>query len=879
MPFLIPIAAAAAGALATATIGATFATALGFAAGSIGATIVGSLVGAVIAGVVGYGLSAVFGVKPASIKTQAQDRKQTIRSSIAPRQIVYGTARVSGPIVYATSTGNKKEYLHIVVPLAGHRVNAPLALWINDDRIPWGDINANGYVTTERYSVSGSGNVLVDFANIVNNPNGTQKLSLVRVRFFDGSQTAGAAELIEETAGAWTSAHVLRETAYMYLRLEFDRDVFANGPGALSMELQGHSQITDPRTNAVGWSNNPALCILHYLKSADGLACADDEIDLASFITAANVCDENVTIAAGVTQRRYTLDGAFDLERKPLDIIDDMLTSCAGTLVYVAGRYRLHAGAYDAPTDTLTASDLAGSLELVTKPPRREIFNTMRGTFISPERNWQATEFPPYADASLVAADGEVIERDIEWPFTIDATRAQRLAKLTLRRAREALTVRVPVKYSGIRYTVWQMLNVTLADFGWTDKPFRIVSWTFDANNGIVNLTLREESPNSYGWTVGDAASLPFAPDTDLIDPFNVPSPAGVAAAEELYATRDGAGVRTRVILTWGEAPSAFVTGYEVQFRPFLAGDWIDAGGGDTTRHEIDDVAAGNYEFRVRSTTLLGRSDWSSTARFVGGLAALPPVAVDALTIQAIGGTAFLRWARHPDLDVRVGGRFEVRHTPTTGSGAVWGIATTLGDAIPGDSTFALLPLKAGTYLIKPVDAGGVYATAAASVTASQATALAFANVTTVTENAAFSGTKTSTTVAASKLKLSTGADVGSYAFAAGIDLTTVRSVRLTSRILAAIINEAALWDARTDLIDTWSSVDDIVIGGEADAWVEARQTDDDPSGTPTWGLWMRMDASEFRARAFQFRAQLRRYDAVYNIEIAELSVSADEVA
>lgn len=406
MPFVIPIVAAVAGAIATYGLTATFAVALG---SKLGGLIAASLVGAIVSAGVGYALNAVFGVKPASIKAQAQDRKQTIRSSIAPRQIVYGTARVSGPIVYATSTGDKKEYLHTVVPLAGHRVNAPMALWINDDRIPWGDINANGYVTTERYSVSGSGNVLLDFANIINNPNGTQKLSLVRVRFFDGSQTAGAAELIEETAGAWTSAHVLRETAYMYLRLEFNRDVFANGPGALSMELQGHSQITDPRTNAVGWSNNPALCILHYLKSADGLACADDEIDLASFIAAANVCDENVTIAAGVTQRRYTLDGAFDLERKPLDIIDDMLTSCAGTLVYVAGRYRLHAGAYDAPTDTLTASDLAGSLELVTKPPRREIFNTMRGTFISPERNWQATEFPPYADASLVAADGEVI--------------------------------------------------------------------------------------------------------------------------------------------------------------------------------------------------------------------------------------------------------------------------------------------------------------------------------------------------------------------------------------------------------------------------------------------------------------------------------------
>jgi hypothetical protein len=128
-------------------------------------------------------------------------------------------------------------------------------------------------------------------------------------------------------------------------------------------------------------------------------------------------------------------------------------------------------------------------------------------------------------------------------------------------------------------------------------------------------------------------------------------------------------------------------------------------------------------------------------------------------------------------------------------------------------------------------------------------------------------------------LKLATGASVGSYTFAAGIDLSTVKNVRLSRRILAAVINESALWDSRTDLIDDWLSIDDIVVGGEADAWVEVRQTDDDPAGTPTWSSWSRLDASEFRARAFQFRAQLRRYDATYNIEIAELSATADEVA
>lgn len=596
-PIIAAIAAAVAGAAATAAVSGVIAGAIG--AGFL-ATTVSSLIGAVVAAGVGYGLSAAFGLnRPKSVSSRAQDRKQAIRSSVAPRQVVYGTVRVSGPVVYASSSGSSKQFLHLVIPVAGHRVDSPIALWINDERIPW----VNGIVETGRYA------------------------NRVRMFFANGSQTTANSDLVAETNGEWTAEHLLRETAYMYVRLEYDRDVFANGPGALSVELRGHNQIVDPRINVTGYSNNPALCILHYLTSADGLACGSDEIDTASFIAAANVCDEQVTIAAnGTTQRRYTLDGAFTLDQKPIDVLDDMLTSCAGTLVYVQGRYRLYAGAYDAPTDTLTFSDLAGSAELVTKPPRRELFNTVRGTFINPARNWQASEFPAYSETAIVAADGETITRDVEWPFTTDETRAQRLAKLTLRRAREALTVRVPVKYAGLRYCVWQTLNVTLAEFGWTNKPFRIVAFAFDAESGIINLTLREESANSYAWQSGDAQPLPLAPDTDLVDPLAIPSPTNVAVAASTALQADGS-VAPALLLTWTASAFAFLIGHEVQWRAVGASDWnsVEVPVG-TNRYVIAPVLVGtSYEVRVRGVTGIARGAWSSTASGAGAADVTPP--------------------------------------------------------------------------------------------------------------------------------------------------------------------------------------------------------------------------------------------------------------
>jgi hypothetical protein len=105
-----------------------------------------------------------------------------------------------------------------------------------------------------------------------------------------------------------------------------------------------------------------------------------------------------------------------------------------------------------------------------------------------------------------------------------------------------------------------------------------------------------------------------------------------------------------------------------------------------------------------------------------------------------------------------------------------------------------------------------------------------------------------------------------------------VDNVRLTSVIQASVVNVNDLIDSRTDNIDTWLDFDGSGGGGSADAWVELRHTDDDPAGAPTWTSWKRLDAAEFEARAFQYRAQLRSYDPAYNIHITQLRVKVDTV-
>ena len=62
------------------------------------------------------------GKKKDSGTDTTSDHKLTVKSTVESRKIIYGEMMVSGPLVLKTTTGSTKEYLHLVVPLAAHRV-------------------------------------------------------------------------------------------------------------------------------------------------------------------------------------------------------------------------------------------------------------------------------------------------------------------------------------------------------------------------------------------------------------------------------------------------------------------------------------------------------------------------------------------------------------------------------------------------------------------------------------------------------------------------------------------------------------------------------------------------------------------------------------
>jgi len=585
-----------------------------------------------------------------------------VRAPIEPRRVIYGQARVSGAIVYVRSHGADNAELVLVLALAGHRIQDVTAVWLNDDpvlphEIEFGNFIAGGWVVGGKFA---------------NN---------VYLRAYRGDQTTVDPYLQSASGGEWDASHVGQDVAYLVVGLIYNRDLFANGIPNITVLVTGNSEIYDPRSGTTGYSNNWALCVRDYLTKPYGMACTADEIDEPYFVAAANLSDEAVPLNAdgSITQARYTADGNFTLDRTPTDIMGELLVAGGGALVYVQGRYRLHGGAYVTPTAILTESDFAGPVELVTKPPRRELFNSVRGSFINPGAFWQPAEFPAVSDANAVAADGETIWRDLELPWIIDPTRAQRLARQLLRRARQSLTLRAPLRYEHIQLSVWQTVAVSLADFGWTLKPFRVTAWTFDPSSGVVTVTLQEEQVNSYAWLYDEADNVPEVPDTTLVNPLDIPAVVGVTLTAATDMLPDGTVVPS-LLITWQATPHPFVTAYEVQWRELPDGDWNSVEvPSDARRYMLAPVKVGiGYDVRVRAIAGLVRGAWSSTSNGQGAADTTPPGPPIGLAAQGIVQGISVTWTLPSDLDLAAvevyentsddaGSRYYVGESPGSG--------------------------------------------------------------------------------------------------------------------------------------------------------------------------------------------------------------------
>lgn len=629
-----PVIAAAAAAAASYGVGVAVGT-ITYSAISLAATVA---ISSALAGA-----SMLLAPKAPSFSQTASDRTHTIRQPVSPKQIIYGQIRTGGPIIYQNVHGdpngvNRNKWLNLVIPLAAHEVEEIGDIYFNDEKLP---LDANGFVTGGTY-----------YENRTDNWNPAWQRGMAWVRKYKGTPDQGADQwLINETAdlteGKWTVNHVGKNTAYLVVRLEWNSKVYQSGIPNITAVVKG-KKVYDPRTGTTAWSDNAALCIRDYLltpQAKGGVGAAATELLDSNWIAAANLCDEAIPLSAGGTEKRYTLNGNVELSSSntPQNTLEAMLTACSGNLSYAGGYWRLLPGAYRTPTVTLTDDDFRGPIKIQTRVSRRELFNGVKGTYVSPDNLWQPSDYPPIVSNTAMAEDGgNRVFRELDMPYTVSASAAQRLAKIDLLRGRQPIVLNAPCKLTAFRCQVGDVVYVTRARQGWNAKPFEVAEWSFavDKDGGLgVDLVLRETAASAYDWATSEEQATDPAPNTNLPDWRLVGEVTNLSvdsSNSQVVQGSDGTLI-SRAMVTWTAPSNAFVDGYEIQWRLVGTADWSYSAVTTSTAFSIDNLPVGVViDVRVRARNSLGIYGNFVTIlnHQIGGFSARPNPSVTGLKVQ-----------------------------------------------------------------------------------------------------------------------------------------------------------------------------------------------------------------------------------------------------
>ena len=755
--------------------------------------------------------------------------------SALDHQIIYGTVRVGGVRVYDTSTGTNNNFLHRIMAFAGHEITSYDQIYLNDEVV----------------TLDGSGNVTSP----------ARYNGYVRIKQYYGTsaQTADP-DLIADTAsstdGRWTSAHRLQGIAYVYVRFQYDADVFPNGIPSVSATISG-KKVYDPRSGLTAFSNNPALCMRDYLTSDYGFAQPSSRISDTQVTTAANVCDELVS-----GNKRYTCDGSFVTSFAPNQVLSDLLTSMGGLLWYSQGKWRMKAAKYVTPTVTLDEGDLRSGISLSTRHSRRSNFNTVKGTFKGAESDWQEADYPSITDSVYLTADNNIVSTlDFPLPYTTSSVTAQRIANIALRRNREQLTFSASFGLAALAVEVGDFIYINNTRFGWSSKPFEVTNWSFGLVEGLdlqIQMTLREISSDVF-TTV--SPSVFENNNTNLPSAFYT-EPLGLALSSEVRIVNEN--VNDVIIVNVTATQPVNVERVEVQYKRSVDTIWNIAGVGDLGTYEIIAVdSTGLYDVRVRSYSYLGvKSEWTYYDGFQPiGLVA-PPANVTNFNANVNGGTINLGWDAVPDLDLSY---YVVRHALEE-SGATFANATTAVQKVSRPATSVAIPARPGTYLIRAYDKVGVASVLSTPVVVRAETLETFTNNLTLTDSPTFSGTKTGCSVTSSQLRITATTPAirtATYTMSNYIDTGAIRRVR--SRIDLNVNRfdaNAGLWDSMPGDWDSWAGLWDDWTGGsqfdDTDVLTYISITEQDPAGTPTWSAYQLYKAGDFYGRAFRFQLVLK---------------------
>jgi hypothetical protein len=450
----------------------------------------------------------------------------------------------------------------------------------------------------------------------------------------NGAQTSTCSWILD-CGTDWPATAVGYGYTTAYCQAGYDSSVFSGIPN-IQWLIYGKNDILDFRTSSSGWTDNSALIIADYLmlsRARGGFGLSESDLDLSSFKTAANTCDETITLIDGSTESRYRCNGTIMVNKGRGAILQDLLSSCAGRITVNGGKFGLQVGVAQTPVMTLTADMFIGGITYKPKKTITSLFNAVKGTYTSPENLYMPSDYPAYLQDSeheyssdqFLAQDGsERIYGELSLLFTQSSAMAQRLAKIHLLRSRYQKTISVTCDMRTYQLVAGDWCYLTFPRYGFKDAQFEVQkSGLVIANNTLaVQLDLQQVDDDIFSFNINEQltpqgytypnASPVIDDPTGLTVYSGLGDSAGGLPCTVSYQS-DGTAINS-LYVQWDLPTDPAVETVQVQYQLSGSSSWmalvdLNASTNNTT---IPHVSTGDtYYVRVRFKTYAGvYSDW-----------------------------------------------------------------------------------------------------------------------------------------------------------------------------------------------------------------------------------------------------------------------------
>ena len=464
-------------------------TAVGSFLGFVGTAAV--IVGAVVTIGALYLAQKLLAPEMASIKGTLLNKE----GSSSPIPVVYGERRLGGHRTFLQTNGSENKKLHLIFTLCEGPIHAIDKIWFNDELAA---SSADGG-TTWTFHNGYSGKLYIEA--------------------YKGNQTTASAALVAENVG-WTSAHVGRGLAYLYLRLTYDSEVYDSGLPEITATIRGKT-VYNPLTNTNNvFTKNPALIINDYMtNSFYGKGIPQSLIRLDKLQEAYNYYEETVTNSDATTEKRYQINGVIDTEQKMFDNLQELLLACRSSIV-TAEQYQLLPDRA-LPTDNIyhiTDDLIVGNITYL-QANKRSLLNEARAKFpdekdadYNYKENFVIVKSPTLQSASY---DGVKLKSDVEMRHTTSGTMVERILTEEINQSRQSGILNIITTTQLMETTVGDIVSFTNDTLGQNGKLYRIIGQVLTADHNM-ELSLKEYDPLVYNDNSGIQIIINNKNDTDL---------------------------------------------------------------------------------------------------------------------------------------------------------------------------------------------------------------------------------------------------------------------------------------------------------------------------------------------------------------------------